>query len=127
MATAGPTTNRKRFGVFGKNSSFENSLSPSASGWSKPQTPARFGPTRSCKNAATLRSAQVEYIAMIIVIAKIIVMKMSFSMINALSKFRLYFFTVDSFIVIDFGHTDFFSIDVAAQKNVFLGRDLHFV
>ena len=55
--------NKNLFESFGVISSFENNFKPSASGCNKPKIPAQFGPIRSCKNAATLRSAQVEYMA----------------------------------------------------------------
>ncbi|MNL48394.1 hypothetical protein D3C87_1712530 [compost metagenome] len=88
MAIAGPTTNKNLLGVFGSNSSFENNFIPSASGCNKPPQPARLGPTRSCKKAATLRSAQVEYIAIIIVMAKTTTITTLFSIINVLSIFN---------------------------------------
>jgi hypothetical protein len=71
--------NKKRLGVFGKNSSLANSLAPSARGCNNPPQPARFGPTLSCKKAATLRSAQVEYIAINIVIENTAKIKIEFT------------------------------------------------
>ena len=88
---AGPKINKNLLGVFGKNSSLVNNLAPSASGCNKPPHPARFGPTRSCKNAATLRSAQVEYIAISIVKANTATIMTLFSIINTLSISYLYF------------------------------------
>ena len=38
---------------------FEEQLVPSASVWSSPNGPARFGPIRSCMSEITLRSNQI--------------------------------------------------------------------
>ena len=43
----------------GMMSSFSASLIPSASPWSRPNGPTRFGPTRCCILATTRRSAQI--------------------------------------------------------------------
>ena len=40
-----------------------NIFKPSANGWKSPKGPALFGPTRSCRIAAILRSPQVIYAA----------------------------------------------------------------
>ena len=57
MASMGPRMNRNFDEVSGMISSFMNSFNPSAIGCRIPNGPALFGPRRSCKNAAILRSA----------------------------------------------------------------------
>jgi hypothetical protein len=56
MARAGPRKKSVRLAPAGMKSSFMNIFTPSASGCRMPNGPARLGPIRSCRKAATLRS-----------------------------------------------------------------------
>ena len=52
----GASANRSASAAFGRSSSLNISLTTSASGWSSPLGPTRYGPIRCCNSAATLRS-----------------------------------------------------------------------
>src|SRR5581483_5611002 len=52
----GAIANRRGSAARGRNSSLNISLTTSASGCSRPRGPTRYGPTRCCRNAASLRS-----------------------------------------------------------------------
>ena len=67
-------------------SSLEINFRPSANGCNKPNGPARLGPGRSCKMAATLRSPNVVYNAIPKLAKTIMAIIISFSMINAQSN-----------------------------------------
>ena len=50
----------KVFELVGITASFNKSLSPSASGWSKPKNPTELGPKRCCIAPITFLSAKVK-------------------------------------------------------------------
>ena len=52
----GASAKRNASAAFGRSSSLNISLMMSASGWSNPFGPTRYGPSRCCSIAATLRS-----------------------------------------------------------------------
>src|SRR5439155_821693 len=60
-ASIGAMWNTTRLASAGMNSSLKNSLITSASGWSNPAGPTRFGPGRPCMRPAILRSARIMY------------------------------------------------------------------
>ncbi len=49
----------------GTQSSFMKILTPSATTWSSPNGPTRFGPYRSCHKASNRRSSQMSQAAMV--------------------------------------------------------------
>ncbi len=55
-AMIGASANRNASAARGRSSSLNISLMMSASGWSNPLGPTRYGPRRCCRNAATFRS-----------------------------------------------------------------------
>ena len=61
--SAGARLKETRSAPTGVTSSLVSSLTMSARVWRRPYGPARFGPTRSCRRAATLRSSQIRKIA----------------------------------------------------------------
>ena len=58
-ARIGARENRSLSTCRGTMSSFSGSLSASATGWSSPKGPQRFGPGRFCMRPMTRRSAQI--------------------------------------------------------------------
>jgi hypothetical protein len=58
-AKAGASRNSPPLAAAGRVSSFRMFLSPSATGWSRPAQPTRFGPCRFCIHADTFRSMSV--------------------------------------------------------------------
>ncbi len=58
-AATGASTKSTRSAKGGIQSSFANSLIMSATAWSTPQGPTRFGPGRSCRKPSSRRSHQV--------------------------------------------------------------------
>jgi hypothetical protein len=58
-AKAGAMIKNGLFAWLGIMSSLKMNFTPSASGWRNPNGPTRLGPSLSCMNALTLRSASV--------------------------------------------------------------------
>ena len=85
MARPGPNTKSALLACEGIISSFIINFNPSAKGWSSPKGPALLGPGRSCKTAATLRSAKVVYKAIPRLANTMIAMSINFSMIKSQS------------------------------------------
>src|SRR5690606_2150696 len=89
MAIVGPRINNDLCAPAGMISSLKKNLPPSHNGCSIPNGPARPGPYLSCIKPATVRSANVEYIAITKVITKITLTNITFSMTNANSISRI--------------------------------------